>query len=69
MQDCILNLSTASLRIILVVGCTFSSFEDVWRSCLVLEKIAFVRMIEVKEKLHREGLLVKIYFVERFDKI
>jgi hypothetical protein len=30
-----------------------------WRklSCLVLEKIALVRMIEVKEKLHQEGLL------------
>ena len=69
MQDCILNLSTAPLRIILVVGCTFSSFEDVWRSYLVLEKIALVRMIEVKEKLHREGLFVKSYFVERFDKI
>ena len=43
--------------------------DDKGLDLYVLEKIALVRMIEVKEKLHREGLLVKIYFVERFDKI
>ncbi len=40
------------------------------RGGLVLSwrKIALVRMIEVKEKLHQEGLLAKSYFVESFDK-
>jgi hypothetical protein len=52
---------------ILVVGCTFSSVDEKVGevlSCLegnCLVKIALVRMIEVKEKLHQEGLLAKSY--------
>ncbi len=33
--------------------------DDKGLDLYVLEKIALVRRIEVKEKLHREGLLVK----------